>query len=126
MSDSERLVIVASALRISAKTNVLPSTRHVLQTEGCAHNSREIMSVAVITGSAGLVGSEAVAYFAAEGLDIVGVDNGMRGVFFGEDASTTWVRERLKREVRSYTHRNIDIRDQAEICRIFEHYGAAI
>ena len=84
------------------------------------------MSVAIITGSAGLVGSEAVAYFASRGLDIAGIDNGMRAVFFGEEASTSWVRERLKREVPTYTHFDADIRDQAEIFRIFEHYGTAI
>jgi CDP-paratose 2-epimerase len=84
------------------------------------------MSVAVITGSAGLVGSEAVTYFASQGLDTIGVDNGMRGVFFGEDASTTWVRERLKCEVRTYRHHDVDIRDQAQIFRIFEHYRTAI
>ena len=84
------------------------------------------MSVAIITGSAGLVGSEAVAYFASQGLDIAGIDNGMRAVFFGEDASTSWVRERLKREVCSYTHYDVDIRDQAQIFQIFEHYRTAI
>ena len=84
------------------------------------------MSVAVITGSAGLVGSEAVAYFASRGLDVAGIDNGMRAVFFGEEASTGWVRERLKREVRSYTHYDVDIRDQAQIFRIFEHYRTTI
>jgi len=84
------------------------------------------MSVAVITGSAGLVGSEAVTYFASRGLDIAGIDNGMRAVFFGEEASTSWVRERLKREVRSYTHYDVDVRDQAQIFRIFEHYRTSI
>jgi len=52
------------------------------------------MSVAVITGSAGLVGSEAVAYFADLGMDVVGIDNGMRAEFFGPEASTRWVRDR--------------------------------
>src|ERR1017187_4891102 len=84
------------------------------------------MSVAIITGSAGLVGSEAVAYFASRGLEIAGIDNGMRAVFFGEDASTSWVRERLKREVRSYAHHDVDIRDQAQIFRTFAHYRTAI
>jgi len=58
------------------------------------------MSVAVISGSAGLIGSEAVAYFSSQGMEIVGIDNDMRSTFFGEEASTSWVRERLKREVR--------------------------
>jgi CDP-paratose 2-epimerase len=53
------------------------------------------MSVAVITGSAGLVGSEAVSYFASLGMDVVGIDNGMREDFFGPEASTAWVRDRL-------------------------------
>jgi CDP-paratose 2-epimerase len=81
------------------------------------------MSVAIISGSAGLVGSETVAYFAAKGMDIVGIDNGMRKEFFGEEASTAWVRDRLKREIRSYNHRDVDIRNQDEIARIFQHYG---
>jgi len=84
------------------------------------------MSVAVITGSCGLVGSEAVTYFAKQGLEIVGVDNDMRGVFFGEEASTAWVRERLKCEVPSYTHYGVDIRNESAILSIFRHYGKAI
>jgi CDP-paratose 2-epimerase len=80
------------------------------------------MSVAVITGSAGLVGSEAVTYFASLGMEIVGIDNGMRAQFFGEAASTRWVRERLEREVVAYRHYDVDIRDSAGICKIFERY----
>jgi CDP-paratose 2-epimerase len=84
------------------------------------------MSVAVITGSAGLVGSEAVACFAGLGLEVAGIDNGMRAQFFGAEASTDWVRDRLIREVRGYTHYAVDIRNEAEIRRIFERYGKAI
>ena len=51
------------------------------------------MSVAIITGSCGLVGSEAVVYFAEQGFDVAGIDNDMRGVFFGAEASTKWVRK---------------------------------
>ena len=69
------------------------------------------MSVAIITGSAGLVGSEAVAYFAAQGMDVVGIDNGMRAQFFGEEASTLWVRRRLTSEIARYRHYEVDIRD---------------
>ncbi|MEO8494726.1 MAG: NAD-dependent epimerase/dehydratase family protein, partial [Planctomycetota bacterium] len=53
------------------------------------------MSVAVITGSAGLIGSEAVRHFANAGLDVVGIDNDMRSRFFGEEASTAWQRRQL-------------------------------
>ena len=84
------------------------------------------MSVAIISGSAGLVGSETVTYFANKGLDVVGIDNGMRKEFFGEEASTAWVRDRLKREVRGYVHNDVDIRNEAEINRIFQSYGNEI
>ena len=78
------------------------------------------MSVAIITGSAGLVGSEAVTYFANKGMDVVGIDNGMRKEFFGEEASTAWVRDRLKSEVPGYVHNDVDIRNEADIDRIFQ------
>ena len=61
------------------------------------------MSVAIITGSAGLIGSEASMFFAKQGLDVVGIDNDMRRVFFGEDASTTWNRQRLQKICRGNT-----------------------
>jgi CDP-paratose 2-epimerase len=81
------------------------------------------MSVAIITGSAGLVGSEAVAYFAALGMEVAGIDNGMRAEFFGPSASTDWVRKRLVAEVRGYTHNSADIRDEAAVFNIFRRYG---
>jgi CDP-paratose 2-epimerase len=84
------------------------------------------MSVAIISGSAGLVGSETVTYFANKGMDVVGIDNGMRKEFFGEEASTAWVRDRLKHEVRGYAHNDVDIRDEAEVNRIFKRYGSDI
>jgi CDP-paratose 2-epimerase len=80
------------------------------------------MSVAIITGSAGLVGSEAVTYFAALGMDIIGIDNGMRAEFFGESASTHWIRERLEREILAYRHFDVDIRDAEAISCIFQLY----
>ena len=57
------------------------------------------MSVAVVTGSSGLIGSEAAIYFGALGLDIVGVDNDMRRAFFGPDASTDWNRSRVQEKL---------------------------
>ena len=48
------------------------------------------VSVALVTGSGGLIGSEAVRHFAGLGLDVVGIDNDMRRYFFGEDGSTAW------------------------------------
>lgn len=81
------------------------------------------MSVAIITGSAGLVGSEAVEYFSAQGMDVVGFDNDMRGRFFGQEASTRWARDRLLRSVPGYRHYEVDIRDAREVESIFLRYG---
>jgi CDP-paratose 2-epimerase len=81
------------------------------------------MSVAIITGSAGLVGSEAVVYFADLGMDVVGIDNGMRADFFGPEASTRWVRDRLRRQVPGYVHHDVDIRNSEAISNIFAHHG---
>lgn len=73
------------------------------------------MTVAIITGAAGLIGSEAVAHFAAMGLDIVGIDNDMRRVFFGDEAFTAWNRRCLEADVPRYRHHDVDIRGQAAI-----------
>jgi hypothetical protein len=81
------------------------------------------MSVAMITGSAGLVGSEAVSYFSALGMNVVGIDNDLRGKFFGQEASTNRVRNRLCAEILSYKHHDVYFRDADAISRIFEHYG---
>jgi CDP-paratose 2-epimerase len=85
------------------------------------------MSVALITGSSGLIGSEAAVYFGRLGYDVVGVDNDMRSVFFGEDGSTRWNRARVEAELpRSYTHHDLDIRDREGILGLVRRYGNAI
>ncbi len=85
------------------------------------------MSVAVITGSAGLIGSEAAEHFVGKGLHVVGIDNDMRRVFFGDEASTRWNRERLVRSLgSSYEHFDLDIRDMAEVDRVFARFGTEI
>jgi CDP-paratose 2-epimerase len=84
------------------------------------------MSVAIITGSSGLVGSEAVSYFASLGMDVVGIDNGMRAKFFGESASTHWMTGRLIEEVNGYQHHRVDIRDAEGIARVFAMYRGQI
>ena len=53
------------------------------------------MSLAIITGSTGLVGSEAVNFFHDKGFDIIGIDNNLRKSFFGKDSSTVWVKSQL-------------------------------
>ncbi len=85
------------------------------------------MSIVVITGSAGLIGSEAANYFAQKGLDVVGIDNDMRRVFFGDDASTSWNRQRLESSLGDrYRHHSIDIRDTEGIYKLFEGYAKEI
>jgi len=81
----------------------------------------------VVTGSAGLIGSEAVRHFAGLGLDVVGIDNDMRRVFFGAEASTAWNVARLTRALgRSYLHLDVDIRDRAALADLFARYGRDI
>jgi CDP-paratose 2-epimerase len=84
------------------------------------------MSVAVITGSAGLIGSEAVRYFAAKGMHVMGIDNDMRKYFFGPEASTEWMRKHLEASVPHYQHFSIDIRDQGAILELFKRLGKEI
>ena len=80
----------------------------------------------VITGSAGLIGSEAVRFFAAKGMDVIGIDNDMRAYFFGPTASTNWSRKRLEAEVKVYHHEEVDIRDLDALKKIFRRYGNSI
>lgn len=85
------------------------------------------MTVALVTGSAGLIGSEACRYFAEQGLEIVGIDNDLRAHFFGDEASTRWQRALLQQELGGrYRHLTLDIRDSGGIDSLFRHYGEAI
>jgi CDP-paratose 2-epimerase len=77
------------------------------------------MKKALITGSAGLIGSEAVRFFAKKGFDIVGIDNDMRRYFFGKTASIQWNKELLIKEFSNYRHLDIDIRDKRKITQLF-------
>ncbi len=81
------------------------------------------MIVAIITGSAGLIGSEAVRFFSSIGMTVVGIDNDMRKVFFGDEASTSWNRARLENDLPGYIHENFDIRDYGEVEKLFKRYG---
>ncbi|MBI5944628.1 MAG: NAD-dependent epimerase/dehydratase family protein [Chloroflexi bacterium] len=73
----------------------------------------------LVTGSSGLIGSEAVEYFDARGNQIVGIDNNMRREFFGPKGDTTWNLERLKRHTRYFSHQDLDIRDREAIFNLF-------
>ena len=85
------------------------------------------MRAVVVTGSAGLIGSEASLFFAAQGFRVIGVDNDMRSVFFGPEASTRRQREHLQERLGSkYLHHEIDIRDASSILRLFRDHSGEI
>lgn len=84
------------------------------------------MDIALITGAAGLIGSEAVEFFAGHGFKIVGIDNDMRRYFFGAEASTAWNKNRIQEKVPEYVHKNIDIRDLQELEKVFKEYNKDI
>ncbi len=84
------------------------------------------MSSVIITGSAGLIGSEAAQFFCGQGHHVIGIDNDMRSRFFGTDASTTWKRDQLVRDHTNYIHHDADIRDQSQIENIFREYNSDV
>jgi CDP-paratose 2-epimerase len=84
------------------------------------------MRTIVVTGSAGLIGSETVKQFAKEDARVVGIDNDMRSQFFGPEASTKKRRDELIRSVHGYEHHNIDIRDDADVTSLFKQHGSKI
>lgn len=84
------------------------------------------MGIALVTGAAGLIGSETCKRFHGEGLDIVGIDNDMRARFFGAEASTEKNRVKLEKALGRYTHESRDIRNADEMLALFKKYGAEI
>src|SRR5215469_15069422 len=81
---------------------------------------REIRKVRVlVTGSSGLIGSEAVEHFDRKDHEVTGVDNNMRREFFGAAGDTLWNLERLKRATKRFRHAALDIRDRAAIEELF-------
>ena len=84
------------------------------------------MPVVLITGAAGLIGSEAALFFASKGFDIIGVDNDLRRYFFGTEGSTSWRRQMLERDLRGYRHVDADIRDEGAMDRLFARHAGSI
>ncbi len=76
----------------------------------------------LVTGSSGLIGSEAVEYYDRNGHQVVGIDNNMRAEFFGKKGDTTWNLQRLKETTRQFTHYNLDIRDRPGIFELFQEH----
>ena len=85
------------------------------------------MTVTIVTGSAGLIGSEASLYFGEKGLHVAGIDNNMRREFFGDEASNEGNLHRVQSSLgHSYSHYPVDIRSEDEIDAIFTRYGKDI
>lgn len=73
----------------------------------------------LVTGSSGLIGSEAVIFFDKMGFDVTGVDNNMRAFFFGPKGDTTWNRQRLEQTCKRFKHTELDIRNRDDVLRLF-------
>jgi CDP-paratose 2-epimerase len=84
------------------------------------------VALAVVTGSGGLIGSESVAHFVEAGFDVLGVENDMRAEFFGPEASTRAVTERLLRRYREFRSLDLDVRDADGVERLFAEHGRRI
>lgn len=74
----------------------------------------------LVTGSSGLIGSEAVMYYDQQGHEVIGVDNNMRQVFFGPKGDTTWNQQRLLANTRNFQHLDLDIRDRERLFALFQ------
>src|SRR4051794_9669649 len=89
--------------------------------------SLQVMPIAIVTGSGGLIGSESVSYFVEQGFDVIGLDNDMRAYFFGKEASTEPTSSRLTRQHgEAFLQTSIDIRDQPAVDRLFSQHGQRI
>src|ERR1700683_5315842 len=85
------------------------------------------MPTAIVTGSGGLIGSESVAHFVEAGYDVVGLDNDMRAVFLGPDASTAGTTERLTRTYGdAFQALDVDVRDTDTVERVFASHAGSL
>ncbi len=84
------------------------------------------MKTVLITGCAGLIGSEAVKFFCEKGFAVAGIDNDMRKYFFGPSASTQWMMEELQASHKEFRSFKSDIRDFEAVARVFREYGTEI
>src|SRR5215213_2403728 len=80
------------------------------------------MPTVIVTGSGGLIGSEAVAHFIRAGFDVVGIENDMRARFFGPEGSTARTTQRLLSELPEFRSEDVDIRDGEGVRAIFERH----
>lgn len=84
------------------------------------------MKYIVITGSSGLVGSEAVSFFHQKGFEPIGIDNNFRKHLFGKIACTNWKRNYQLKKLKNFYHHNIDIRNYNKLERLFLRYRSKV
>ena len=84
------------------------------------------MSIVLITGSCGLIGSESVHFFAQKNHQVIGIDNDMRAKFFGAESSTVWMGKELMAKYKNFSLENIDIRQLESLEKIFSKFGKNI
>lgn len=85
------------------------------------------MPTAIVTGSGGLIGSEAARHFARAGFDVIGIENDMRARFFGEEASTRPTTKRLEEELDGgFRSVDLDIRDRDGVMRLFREVAKSL
>ena len=80
------------------------------------------MSLALITGSTGLVGSETAIFLLNKGFEVIGIDNNERVKLFGKDGDTSRIKRRLKKTSKFYKHYDIDITNRSKLEKIFKKY----
>jgi CDP-paratose 2-epimerase len=80
----------------------------------------------MVTGSSGLIGSTAVRHWDSLGADVIGVDNDMRQVFFGDQGSTRWNLELLLSQTRKFRSHAIDIRDREAIFELIRNHKPSL
>jgi len=84
------------------------------------------MNIAIVTGSAGLIGSESVRFFSDKMDLVIGIDNDQRRYFFGKEASTEWCKNQLEEQIDNYKHYDLDIRDYDALERVFKAHNKDI
>ena len=84
------------------------------------------MSTILITGCNGLVGAEAVHFFAKKNWHVVGIDNNKRSCFLGATADTVGVQKELQATYSNFVPHNVDVRDFAGLERVFKEYAGGI
>jgi CDP-paratose 2-epimerase len=84
------------------------------------------MPTAIVTGSGGLIGSETVKHFVAQGFDVVGLENDLRSYFFGAEASTRPNTERLVDTLDGFRSLEVDIRDRDAVEKVFRDHASSL